>query len=169
MSVLIVFMVLMARKSCVIPTCLAIASLMLLLAFGGLNTESGCHEAAHSHSHSHAQNHVGGTHTHTHNHAEHGCGVANWDASDLSISETATLLDPHACCCHCDHSHATPVYVLTDSGLRGQGQLPLVPCPLPDLWQPMSAMSTPESSLPPPPRLLPSDSLSQLRTVVLLT
>ena len=160
----------MARNRCVIPTCLAIAGLMLMLAVGGLKTASGCHEGAHTQGHTHhTHNHDNGTHTHAHSRAEHGCRAGNRDASDLLMSAAVTALDLHHCCCHCDHSHTIPTYALTDSEPRGQAQLPLAPCPLPDLWQPMSAMSWPEASLPPPPRVGPADPLSQLRTVVLLT
>ena len=163
----------MARINRIIPTFFMAASLVLLLGLGGLHGDHGGHDHSHSHSHTHAHTHDNGiTHTHGHTHAGHNCGAGFTDHDDEPTGEViasapAEHSDHH--CCHEDHSHATPVYVFTQTGPRWQDQLDLAPCALPELWQPMAVVSPKAKPIPPPPRAGPGDPLSQLRTVVLLT
>lgn len=151
-----------------ILTCLLVTALSVLMALGSLNSACEGHGASHSHSHTHAHSHA----EVTHNHVPHGCGTthsAHTDGhGDTEISGVSALSDHDHCCCHCDHTYLATAYVVPE-WLRWQDNLSSGPCPLPDLWQPAASTSPPAPPIPPPPRCEPSESLHQLRTVVLLT
>lgn len=152
----------MASRRFDIPLLFLIASLGLILSAGGLQTAY-AEVPSESHGHAHEHAHDGYTHTHWYMHAgpEGDCGQTLLTATESD--------DQHDCCCHFDHSHSAPLYALTETGQRWDDHSASMSHPLPDLWQPVATMSPLSEPIPPPPCDGPGESLSQLRTVVLLT
>lgn len=160
-----------------IPILCMLASIMMLLAMGGVDwngaprAASGSH--GHTHRHAHGYSHDASTLSHVHAHPEMmSCRVLRNTGESLCVLDDCaadSTSHPHHHCCHEDHSHPTLVFTIVMSGSFWDEHIPSLSSPLPDLWQP-AALDWPV--IRPsyhPLRGGPGDTVSKLRTVVMLT
>lgn len=159
----------MVNKSHIISTLFAVVSMLSLLAAGGFNNFHAERPAGDSHGHSHLHTHGGSCHVHVANNGQEAFLAApHTDFSHVVFAAFLTV-DPYHGCCHEDHSHPAPVFVIAGNDARWDDPIPSRSSPLPDLWQPVLTAPPAVHLMPPPRHGWLRDPISQLQTVVMLT